>query len=93
MPREQKTSSRSRWRSPCSSIRLLNLLFGVVLIIISVVSLPLFDLARFSSHYFIWAIAVLTLLMAYFYWRQERARPAMPAGASSEPAAAVRAAN
>ena len=59
----------------------LNMLFGVVLILISVLSLPLFDLTRFASHYFIWAIVVLTLVMAYFYWRQERARPDPAAGA------------
>ena len=67
-----------------------NIIFGVALIVIVLVSLQLFDFSRVTSHFFAWVVAVLTLGMTYFYWRQERARPAASQAARPQPAPGAR---
>jgi hypothetical protein len=67
-----------------------NIIFGVALIVIMLASLQLFDFSRVTSHFFGWAVAVLTLVMSYFYWRQERARPAAAEATRPQAAASAR---
>ena len=61
-----------------------NILFGVALIVAVLLSLSLFDFTRVTSHFFAWGVAVLTVVMTYFYWRQERARPATAPAVSAQ---------
>ena len=63
-----------------------NILFGVALIGTILAFLPLFDYTRLPSHFYGWAIAVLTLAMVFCYWRQERARVGASGAITSEPA-------
>ncbi len=50
----------------------LNLLFGLALLMTIVVFFPLFDFSRVTTGAYIGAVAVLTIVMLVFYWRQER---------------------
>jgi hypothetical protein len=56
-----------------------NIIFGVAVVATVLIFLSLFDFTRFTSHFFAWATAVLTLVMCYYYWRHEKARPSPPA--------------
>lgn len=54
----------------------LGILNGVAVLAASIASLSLFDSPRGPS--FLAAVAILTAGMAFFHWRQERARPKAP---------------
>lgn len=51
-----------------------NMVFGLALLGTVLVFQPLFDPTRITSHSYGWGVALVTLVMAFFYWRQERAR-------------------
>lgn len=56
----------------------LNMLFGIAVIATIVVFFGQFDFTRPTTNVYIGGAIVLTLAMAFFYWRQERATPPTP---------------
>ena len=54
---------------------LLNILFGAAVTLSVIVFRAEFDFRRPTSGVYAFLVAVVTLLLIFFYWRQQRSRP------------------